>query len=184
MIKIMDPQKLSQLDPKLRDAYQRVMGTAVPKPSTPPPAQAQASSPTNELTPPTQKPTIPAKPLIVSNPNTNSSPAIKLDEPAIKPIEPPTQPQTTIDPPAQTAIPAKPQAPLESANFDQLNSQVSTASSSNFSAPNPTAQNQAMIIKKKNGLLSILAVIVVLVFFVVYTLFWVKVFNFKLPFLP
>ncbi|MDP2638528.1 MAG: hypothetical protein Q8P26_05715 [Candidatus Levybacteria bacterium] len=182
----MDPQKLSQLDPKLRDAYQRVMGTTVPKPSTRPVAQTQTTPPVNGPTPPIQKPTIPVNPPISSNsnPNINPSPAIKLDEPAVRPIQPPTQPQTTIEPPAQPELSPKPQAPLGSANFDQLNSQVSSAASSNFSAPTPMTQNQAVIIKKKNRLLPILAVIVVLVFFVVYTLFWVKIFNLKLPFLP
>ncbi|KKQ36924.1 MAG: hypothetical protein US55_C0048G0010, partial [Candidatus Levybacteria bacterium GW2011_GWC2_37_7] len=39
----MDPQKLSQLDPKLREAYQRVMGTVIPDSQTP--AQTQPPLP-------------------------------------------------------------------------------------------------------------------------------------------
>lgn len=31
----MDPQKLAKLDPKLREAYDRVMGTSIPQPQNP-----------------------------------------------------------------------------------------------------------------------------------------------------
>ena len=51
----MDPQKLSQLDPKLRDAYQRVMGTAIPQPQAP--VQSQSPMPTPPIpTSPTPNP--------------------------------------------------------------------------------------------------------------------------------
>ena len=43
----MDPQKLSQLDPKLREAYQRVMGTPIPEPEpTPTPTSTIQEPPT------------------------------------------------------------------------------------------------------------------------------------------
>ena len=60
----MDPQKLSQLDPKLREAYQRVMGTTLP--------QVQPASPRGE---PVQAPT-------------PSQPPVSEPEPAI-PQQPP-----------------------------------------------------------------------------------------------
>lgn len=40
----MDPQKLSQLDPKLRDVYQRVMGTTAASPSSAGTPQEQAAT--------------------------------------------------------------------------------------------------------------------------------------------
>ena len=121
----MDPQKLSQLDPKLRDAYQRVMGTPIPQP------QAPQSQP-------------------VSQP-----------QPAITP-EPPVQP----------------------ANFVQMNSEVvANPSSQNFTAPMPAAQTMA-IKKKKGMMMPILFGIAGFILIAVYTFFWTKIFNFKLPFLP
>jgi len=52
----MDPQKLSQLDPKLREAYQRVMGTTIP---TPPAAPIQTQAP---------PPSIPSDPTQIPQP--------------------------------------------------------------------------------------------------------------------
>jgi len=83
----MDPQKLSQLDPKLRAAYERVMGTPVA---------------------------------------TSQAPQLQS-----QPIAPP---------------------------------------------PQPVAAG------KKNGIMPVLFVLVGIVFIVIYTLFWTKIFNVKLPF--
>jgi hypothetical protein len=63
----MDPQKLSQLDPKLREAYQRVMGTTIPEPAAP--NQAPAPAPL-QPTPPV------AQPQPVTNPQAAPEPAI------------------------------------------------------------------------------------------------------------
>lgn len=122
----MDPQKLSQLDPKLREAYQRVMGTSIPQPQAPlPQAQPQPPAPLPESQP-------------VSEPKDAITP-----EPA------------TLQPPVQAT---------------------------NFTVPAPQAQIIPQ--KKKKNIMPILIGIAVLVFVAVYTLFWTKIFNFKLPFLP
>jgi cell division septal protein FtsQ len=66
-----------------------------------------------------------------------------------------------------------------------MNSEVASAQSSpNFSTPTPMSQGQTMAIKKKSGMMPILIGIAGLFFVAVYTLFWTKIFNFKLPFLP
>ncbi|MCL5432792.1 MAG: hypothetical protein M1524_01605 [Patescibacteria group bacterium] len=41
----MDPKKPSELDPKLKEAYDRVMGTATPAPQTPQPVVSQPAAP-------------------------------------------------------------------------------------------------------------------------------------------
>lgn len=168
----MDPQKLASLDPKLREAYQRVMGTVVPKPQDP--AQNQ--------TPPPPAPPIP-------------DPVPQL-EPQPTPIEPPAQPPVSepqpiptpqpSTPQPQPAISPQPEPPVQANNFVQMNSEVAAVPSSpNFSAPASMPQAQTMTIKKKNGMITpILFGIVSLVFIVIYTLFWTKIFNFQLPFLP
>ena len=56
----MDPQKLSQLDPKLRAAYDRVMGTNVPGPQAP--VSPQAESIQTQTPPQTFNPIPPPQP--------------------------------------------------------------------------------------------------------------------------
>lgn len=153
----MDPQKLSQLDPKLRDAYQRVMGTPIPDPTPVPQPQPQ---PEPIPTPPPVQP----------------------------PTEPVSEPQPAIPQPIPTPEPAIPTPlPTQANSFVQMNSEVPAPSSPNFSAPAPQAksdlaQAQTITIKKKSSLMPILAGVVILVFLVIYFLFWVKIFNFQLPF--
>lgn len=144
----MDPQKLSQLNPKLREAYQRVMGTPIPKPQN-------------------QPVSLRGEPVGGSQPEPEP---ISTPEPAI------TAPQP--------AIPQ--QSPIQANNFVQMNSEVSPAQSSpNFSTPAPMPQGQTMTIKKKSGMMMpVLFGIVGLIFIVIYALFWTKIFNLKLPFLP
>lgn len=132
----MDPQKLSQLDPKLRDAYQRVMGTTIPQ-SQPAPA------PTPELQP---------EPISVPNTQSAASP------------EPFFIPQPAANP--------EPQVPMQQ------------PPTQNFTTP-PPMPAQTTVVKKKSGIMiPILFGIAALVFLVIYTLFWTKIFNFRLPFLP
>ncbi|MBF8250213.1 MAG: hypothetical protein HW400_814 [Candidatus Levybacteria bacterium] len=159
----MDPQKLSQLDPKLREAYQRVMGTTIPTPPATPATPAQNQTPS-----PAAEPTTPPPPQI--QPEPIPTPDI---EPPIQP-EPFSIPQPAIDPnpqpiPAggQTSDPAVPAQP--NSNFVQMNSEVPTAPSQNFAS---------------GIMMPILFGIVGLIFLVIYTFFWTKIFNFKLPFLP
>ena len=170
----MDPQKLSQLDPKLRDAYQRVMGTVIPNPQTP--AQTQTPAP------PTPNPT----PQPQSQPEPQPAPLVP---------EPIAEPQPSINP-QQEAIPTPESIPAQSSsNFVQMNSEVpvapspAAASTPNFTAPAKPdlapIQTQTIVIKKKNNILmTALIGIAVLIFIAVYSLFWTKIFNFKLPFLP
>lgn len=159
----MDPQKLSQLDPKLREVYMRVMGTDVPQPQAP-----SVQTPTS--TPPPAPPTL--------EPQTNPTPELPIPQPVSQPQPAIPQPQ-----PVPTPEPMPQQPPMQATNFDQMNSEVQAApSSQNFLAPIPAAQTMA--VKKKHHLLPILIVAAGLVFVAAYTLFWTKIFNFKLPFLP
>lgn len=168
----MDPQKLSQLDPKLREAYQRVMGTPIPQPQVPP---AQAQIPQPDPTPAPQP----------------------QPEPTTPPQTPPQQQEPFFIPQPETppAGGPQPQATTQqaSSNFTQMNSEVAAApiepqtqnaNFSNFATPPAMPQAQTMAIKKKSGIMPVLYVIVGVVFLVVYTLFWTKIFNFQLPFLP
>lgn len=159
----MDPQKLSQLDPKLRDAYQRVMGTTIPQPQTPP---AQTQDPIQPISP-TPAPQPQSTPAV-----TSASEPFITSQPAIN-----QQPQSIPTP--EMSVPAQP-----ASNFVQMNSEV-PAPSQNFTAPPLMPQAQTMAVKKKSGIMMpIIFGIVGLIFLVIYTLFWTKIFNLKLPFLP
>lgn len=188
----MDPQKLSQLDPKLRDAYQRVMGTQLPDLQTPPASPQNESVETQAFPQPPAAPT--SDPIPFPAPTTEEPPTVPIESPmqplisepqlAInpQPETPPTVEPTPIAP--ETAIPQQ-----QASNFARMNSEVPTPMaanpiSPNFAAPSPT-QPQTMAIKKKGGMLTpVMTGIAIVVFIVVYTLFWTKIFNLKLPFLP
>lgn len=143
----MDPQKLASLDPKLREAYQRVMGTSIPKTESQP-----VQTPT---------PTAPSA-------NQSADPMIQSSASA---------PQSAIQPESASEPPVQP------ANFDKMNSEVSAPQSSpNLTVPAP--QFQTTVIKNKSGMMPILIGIIIVVFVVVYAIFWTKIFNLKLPFLP
>lgn len=190
----MDPQKLNQLDPKLKDAYMKVMGMPVPEPQDPS-IQAQSPIPNPVPTPdpnpvpdPTPVPTpIPEpEPIPTPTPTINQPPQ---DVPPTPPVsEPEPTPQPTITPEPEpptipTPEPTIPQQPsMQATNFEQMNSEVAAAQASpNFTAPAPMpAQN--MVIKKKSSSLPILIGVAMLIFIAVYTLFWTKIFNFTLPF--
>ncbi len=111
----MDQKKANQLDPKLKEVYERVMGTTVAQqPTTPPPAQA------------------------------------------------PSQTTQTEPPPHVVHVAA---------------------------APTHTVVSAGSVTKKENSEkkspVSIpILILAGIVFLLVYALVWVKVFNFKLPFLP
>jgi hypothetical protein len=172
----MDPQKLSQLDPKLRDAYQRVMGTAVPEPQAPPAPKAQSF------------PSAGGGPASTPAFNTTSTaPVVPTEQPSVVSPAPEavTTTQPIINPQTQSVPMADPNAPQTNPNFTQMNSGLAAAPTtnySNFAAPTP--QTQAGVLKKKNPMMPVLFAIAGLVFIVIYTLFWAKIFNLKLPFLP
>lgn len=184
----MDPQKLSQLDPKLREAYQRVMGTTIPEPPATP-SQTQTSIPPNpdaasnpqpqpQLTPPPVNEPVPTIPTQPTPPSTPES------EPA-SPTPPITEPQPTINPQPQSIPNPSPQSiPTQpNTSFVQMNSEIPTAQTANpqnFIAP--PAQAQVMALKKKNKITPILFGFLGLIFLVIYTIFWAKILNFKLPF--
>lgn len=178
----MDPQKLSQLDPKLREAYQRVMGTVIPKPQSPP-AQTQTPPPINKPPIPDPISTPPAQP----QPEPATPPATQ-PKPFFIP-QPPTNPQPEA-PPAGEPTPQSSIPTQSTSNFTQMNSEVAAPSvtatvpvlTPNFTTP--ASQTQTAVLKKKgNMLIPAMIVITILVFIVVYGLFWARIFNLNLPFL-
>ncbi len=100
-------------------------------------------------------------------------------------------------PPVQTAPPPPPTAPtstttttpIEPVPQDQTTQQIVTPTLAvQVPQPPPTineANSQVFSSKKKaGGVPPVITVLGVVVFFVVYTMVWVKIFNARLPFLP
>lgn len=179
----MDPQKLSSLDPKLRDAYQRVMGTTIPQPQAAP-VQAQTPPP-----PPVPTPDPTPAPTPAPQPEPTPAPTPTIEEPKAPSIQPPiSEPTPAIPTPTiptpQPAIPQQP--PVQASSFVQMNSEVPAPAAAPTVSPNFVApiQAQTIAVKKKSMMMPIVIVFASLVFIAVYTLFWTKIFNFKLPFLP
>lgn len=147
----MDPKQhqLSKLDPKLKEAYERVMS------GTPPPADGAAAS-VPDLTAKHVEPAAVQPPS--PQPSTTQSETIS---------EPVTKPQATTTPITQTiATPIKTTAPQKIHLGYQSKPQKIASQKKKVSIPAP------------------IYVIGGVVFFILYTLFWVKVFNIPLPFLP
>lgn len=134
---------LSGLDPKLKEAYERVMGTATP--STPPPPQ------TPQQTPQTAQPSV------------------------VKPtLEQTAQAQPSSQPVTPTPA-SQPQTPEEPTKDEASESTV---------AYQAFTETNAGTAKKKSGISPIILIFGGIVFFIVYALVWIKLFNVKLPFLP
>lgn len=149
--KIMDPKALTNLDPKLRETYERVMGTTSPAAAMP--------SPTPEPTPTVADGGTPAHAATDTAPTASDTLSPVTPELSTPPIQPPVNPWQTPQPAGTTSAP-NPFTPTGS-------------------LPSPAAvAGQA---KESSPLLRILYIIGAVVFFAVYTIFWIKVF--KLPFL-
>lgn len=137
--------KLSGLDPKLQEAYERVMGTTVPAPSAKPAAPAQAPAGQSPLG------------------GATTSPMSVQPGPKIEPI--------------LSSIPQP--APQADETF------TPSTSEQVIDAKVPSSNSQIFSTKKKGGKISpAIIMLAAVVFFLVYTLVWLKIFNVKLPFLP
>lgn len=146
----MDPKTLSNLDPKLRETYERVMGStnspgATASTPTPPPVDGGASA--TATPPPIPTPT--ASPVDAT---LSSTP-----EPAVAPQASPAPGNN----PFQTPVVAVNEpAPL----------------------PSPASVNQNVQTGGASPLVRVLYIFGAIVFFAVYTYFWMRVFNLQLPF--
>lgn len=179
----MDQQQLNTLDPKLREAYDRIMGTNVP--AAKPPLQAKPSAPQQ-----TAQPIQPA-------PATQTNPVQNAPVPDIKqPDTPPMSPITPISQTTQTPAPQTPATPVQTTPaaatqpVNQPPVQVqSTAPISPFFG-NVAADNQmhAYVAEEVAGAkqsiktIELIYIVGGVVFFVVYALFWLKFFNLSSPF--
>lgn len=142
----MDPKSSAPLDPKLQEAYNKVMGTQVP--ATTPPADT-----TSLATPPQTMPSMPTAPTAMPTDTSMSSMSSA-------PLPTPTEPTM----PASTET-------------------VSVGNAPTISYDNVTPAQGFSADKKKMKISPIILVIGGIVFLVVYSLVWIKVFNLQVPYI-
>lgn len=183
----MDQNALSGLDPKLRETYERVMGMASPTSAsngTPPPAPPAPSpqdvipAPIPSSPPSNPQPEIP-NPSIPNPPTNNSTPV---------PIPPPVQTSPQMNS-AMYVSPATQQAELTALQPTMTGTAMPKPVANTRpnelvqSLPSPATVNHPA----SSGLspaLRILYFVAGIIFFVVYAIFWLKIFKYPLPFLP
>ncbi len=162
----MDPkQQLNQLDPKLKEAYERVMGAPVgtspqstPQPTTPPPPVTTPPASSQPLPPPPPPPPAP--------------PAQAVAQPPIMPQA--AQPMQFAQPiPVPTGNPfgQPPAQPQQQGQQPQQKQAKPGEASHGFVAG-----------KKGLGISPIFLIVIGIIFLAVYTVFWLKFFNIPLPF--
>ncbi|MDE2590645.1 MAG: hypothetical protein KGL95_13385 [Patescibacteria group bacterium] len=169
----MDPkQQLNQLDPKLKEAYERVMGTPVSNSPTQPATQTPPSVPPQTPAPNAAPPPPPP-------PTQNQS----VPSPTQTPAPPPIQP-TPISPvgnphmqPGASLNPFGTQAPQPGSNA------TPTQPGHAATPAKPGTASHGFVANKRGLHFSPLLLIVGGIFFLlVYTVFWLKFFNIPLPF--
>lgn len=173
----MDPKALASLDPKLRETYEKVMGTSTsPSPKTPDPVDSTPPSRTSTLLPGLLKPQTPPIPA----PSASYSPN----------IPPPASPlnSTSPTPPLQSPVqasdfaalqPTPTGAPLPATQGSMQN--VKTIQP----LPSPASINKTVASSSQTSpVIRTLYIIASIIFFTVYTIFWLKIFKFPIPFLP
>lgn len=143
----MDPASLSNLDPKLRETYERVMGATTPAAGTTPPAVD------------------------------STTPAAPVGEPGIsQTVTTPAPENTTQTPPAADGTTPMVASVMENSAPSEQPQTVT------INQPLPAASN---VITQPHGHMGLIKVLYFLggtVFFVIYVFFWMKIFNFSLPF--
>lgn len=165
----MDP-KLSNLDPKLKEAYERVMGNSNTPPTPPPPPVANPN--------PQATPVIPPPPPVEPPPPSPGVPESSSETVHIGPTEPSAMPPSPPPPPMP-----------ETQTSGSETVHIGPAETAVMPPPTPTEAIKpypSQVLKTERGsrISPIIIGLLVMVFLISYTFLWVRVFNLKIPFLP
>ena len=165
----MDPNQLKTLDPKLREAYERVMSSTAQAASAPPvssqpatdqPQQASAATPSDQTG---------HDPLDAMG---HASSRFVPDSQMTPPVEQPMPPVQQPEPVAQPVVPPPP-VPVANAQGTQAvaNEQV-----------HAYVAEEVAGVKNSLKFIQVMYIVGGAVFFIVYALFWMKFFNVASPF--
>ena len=152
----MDPKTLASLDPKLRETYERVMGTS---------AAVGPAQPAMSDTPAVPFPAPPSP--AITTPAVEQAPAGQLLSSSAPDAPPIPSPAGAYTPESLgLAQPAVPPAPQPGQTWPQESQEI---------APAPAAKSSPALIR-------ILYILGGIIFFIAYTYFWIKIFKLPLPF--
>ncbi len=191
----MNPTTSSALDPKLKEVYDRVMGTSLPKPSTgTAPSQPSASTPkppTVISAPPSQE-TSPGTAAPISTPIPSTQPASPqpntFPPPKAAAVTGATQNTSAIDYASLAAKYATPPATPEASNSVVQSTPVVPSTTTygvvNNSQNTQTTPNVTPFApeEKNKSLKKLLLIGGIMLFFAFYTVVWVIIFGVKMPF--
>lgn len=156
----MDPKNGQILDPKLKEAYDRVMGGSAGKSETP-------AHPTTPPVPPQSPNPIPTQASVPHDPLDKMAAHSPIGNPA-----PPPSMQTAATPATAPAPPQMGAHPTPAVTPQPAH--ATTSFSAAYVAPHP---------EKKSPVSGTLLIIAGVVFLIVYALFWMKWFGMAIPFL-
>jgi hypothetical protein len=165
--RFMDPKSSAQLDPKLQEAYNRVMGTPT-GPATPTDPAAPAANPT-------PAPTDQIGPIM---PNVTPDPTALTTPPTVDP----TVSSTPTGPEPTPITPADPTLPTPTITPEPVQPVIETPTQPTMTTVENTASH-AFVAKKGMKISPVILIVGGIVFLLVYTLVWVKVFNLSVPFI-
>jgi hypothetical protein len=163
----MDPKSIANLDPKLRETYERVMGNTAPAtPAAATPAAPPApEAPVSAVSPPAMETASPTPPPDLSAP---VSPDAQLS-PVL-----PSEPSPSLSAPANASFNTSPFGTPSTPGMDNQATVMQPLMS-------PASAAQAAP-GGKGSLIKVIYIFGGIVFFVVYIFFWIKIFNYQLPF--
>ena len=149
------------MDPKVKEAYDKVMTSPIPPPSS----GTQPSSP---------KPAVPSP----TTPSSTAAPVTPSSPSPVNPVQPisPAQPSATTatlpqqTPPTPTIVAATPQPNPIRREPEKIHI--------------GGTPHGAAVQKKSSGISPVIYIICAILFLAVYTVFWLKFFNVPIPFLP
>ncbi len=153
----MDPKTLPNLDPKLRETYERVMGTTLKQPA--PPGDKPKDDHTSAASPLTAAPSGHAAPVSAAAIAQMSGQLSHAPAAA-----PPTPSKNDLHVPASPAPEQRSEPQLARVHLDAQ------------ADPAPAPE------KKKRKISPVFFVLAAVIFFLVYAFFWAKVLNLALPF--
>lgn len=207
----MDPKNTSALDPKLKEIYDRVMGTNLPPtpqaPQSLKPEVSPAVAPTQQSNTPVkptvsafqtlapQTPPIPQPPkfaspqVITPVPPPPASPSIMNKPVTTGPMpqlgfpQTPSQPPKPIVPPTPQPLQPVQQRPSIPPPLNQMAAPMMPPQMGTMPVNKPLSA-PSMGIKQKKGVPFVVWLSGAFVFILIWTFSWIKVFNYKLPFLP
>ncbi len=167
--KHMDPKSIANLDPKLRETYERVMGNTSTTPS---------ASPASTDNQPAQLSSTPGGSELSATPPTPVAPPPDFSTP----VSPEPQLSSTLSAPASPPSYGAPTQPAPA--YSPVDNGLSAASQPSPIEPMQPLSSPAAVAATQgtSSVVKLLYIFGGFVFFVVYVFFWIKIFNYQLPF--